>query len=122
MSRDQVRTSPALWVEPPLPGMASCLTVQLNATYYRAGNSCRWVVICRDPDANMEVGRLIGVTRPDDQDALEALFADVGSILALVDYQLRGTVDDLKQALAEDPPHPAASPAPTKRRTTSSKA
>lgn len=122
MTRDPAREHPALWSQPPLPGVASCLTLQLNATYYRAGATTRWVCILRDPDANQEIHRLVGAARPDDQAALEELFAQLGSMIELADYHLYGTVDTLKQALAEDPPPPGASPSTTKRRATPTKA
>jgi len=105
----------ALWSEPPLPGMAECLTVQLNATYYRSGNSCRWVAVLRDPLANEELLRLIGITQPDTQGAVDTMFHDLAQLLAMVDYQLYGTVDDLKQALSEEPPPPAELPAAKRR-------
>ncbi len=113
---------PSLWSQPPLPGMTRCLTLQLNATYYKEQASCRWTVILRDPDANVEVGRLIAMTRADDQDASDELIQDLGQMLTLVDYMFHGTVDDLKSELASDPPPPGGATPPRKPRTRSVKA
>jgi len=96
-----------LWNEPPLPGMMDCITLQLNATYYKSGGQVRWVMVLRDPIGNDELMRMIGLTQPDTQEALEAMFHDLGQLIELVDYQLHGDVDDLKQALQEEPPPPA---------------
>lgn len=113
------RMHPALWAEPPLPGHTPCLTVQLNATYHREAGSCRWTAILRDPEGNIELGRLIGLTQADNQDAVDAMFDDLASILAMVDYHLHGTVETLKEELASAPPPPEEPPTRRKRATTS---
>lgn len=100
----------------PLPGMVRCLTLQLNATYYRAG-TCRWVGSLRDPEGGVEFDRVIGPVCDDDQEALDAMLADLMSMVASADYQLRGDTLDLHEAQSAEVPPPSDPPKRTRRRT-----
>lgn len=89
--------------------------MQVNATYYGDKGLVRWVMVLRDPIGNDEIMRMIGMTRPDDQDGVDALFEDLASMLTLVDYQLHGDVNEQKQALQEEAPPPPDPPKRTRK-------
>lgn len=101
MPRTQLRNAEPRLQDVPLPGMVQCVTLQVNATFYRSGKTMRWVVILRDPEGNTELDRLTGALRPDDENAREGLLEDLAAAVASAEYQLHGTQTELKQALAE---------------------
>lgn len=116
MPREQVKDVAAPRVhDVPLPGMVGVLTLQLNATYYKNG-STRWVGSLREPVAGVEFDRVIGTLRDDDDDALAAMVADLYSMVASAEYQMRGTPLELEEALSAEVPPPAD---PPKRRRSS---
>jgi hypothetical protein len=95
--------------------MIECVTLQLNATFYRSGETMRWVCILRDPEGNVELDRLQGALRQDVEEAREALVADLCDAMASATYQLHGKALELKAALAEQQRADAAAAKPRKR-------
>lgn len=109
-------TTPApLREDQPLPGMRECLTLQLNATLYRAGKTLRFVVILRDPDRNEELSRTLGGTQPLSPESVGGVEAAFRSMIDLAAFQLHGTDEDIKRAHADQvPPRGARKSTPRK--------
>jgi hypothetical protein len=51
----------------PLPGHYPCLTLQLNATLYPGIGEVKYVLVLREPVAQLELGRIGGQARWDTQ-------------------------------------------------------
>lgn len=50
-------TRQTVWHDTPLPGLHSCLTWQWNLTVHPFLDTCKFVSILRDPDAQVELCR-----------------------------------------------------------------
>jgi hypothetical protein len=115
MPRTPLRQAEPRIQDVPLPGLIECVTLQVNATLYRAGRTCRWVVILRDPLGNVELDRLMGTLQPDTPAAHMVLLEDLSAALASAEYQLHGTTNDLKEALRAETVSTERTPKPRKR-------